>query len=211
MQWLGLTDVAMRGDEILAFRVRPRAGKRAGKDIPHETGVATDAALAQDGLLTVEMDRRTGTPVVTAPGGSSDDVDRTMLARVGELVEASPGGLRYQLLPARLQFAFDDGLQGPELIQALTVQSGGKLPADVRSTLERWWNDFGKVRLYDELALIELSDDILLRELLATSSLDRALIHSFSPRVIAVDPSMVDALVAELTRLGHTPRLIEDA
>jgi hypothetical protein len=210
MHWLGLTEVAMRGDELVAFRVRLSAAALNGREVETPTP-AGEGALSRDGLLTVEMDRRTGLPVVTVPSGSSDGVDRTLLARVGQMIEASPHGLRYQLLPARLQYAFDDGLQGPDLIEALAIQSGGKLPADVRSTLERWWNDYGSVRLYDELTLIELSDDILLRELLATTSLDRALIHSFSSRLIAVDPSMVDALMAELTRQGHTPRVIEDA
>jgi hypothetical protein len=200
----------MRGDELVAFRVRPSAAALNGREVETPTP-AGEGALSRDGQLTVEMDRRTGLPVVTVPSGSSDGVDRTLLARVGQMIEASPHGLRYQLLPARLQYAFDDGLQGPDLIEALAIQSGGKLPADVRSTLERWWNDYGSVRLYDELTLIELSDDILLRELLATTSLDRALIHSFSSRLIAVDPSMVDALMAELTRQGHTPRVIEDA
>jgi hypothetical protein len=203
MRWLGLTEIAARGDELIAFRVRPWAATLAGQVVEEEAPAGREP-------LTVEMDRRAGVPVVTVPAGSSDIGDRSLLARVGRLVEASPGGLRYQLLPAHLQIAFDDGLQGPDLIQALTAQAGGTLPQEVRTTLERWWNDFGTVRLYDELALIELSDDILLRELLATTSLDRALIQSFSARVIAVDPSMVDALVAELTRAGHTPRVIED-
>lgn len=203
LSWLGLVDVATRGDQPVAFRPRPRAAALAGRPVVAE-------GMPESPLLTIEMDRRAGLPVITVPGGLSDDMDQTLLARTGELVEVSPHELRYRLMPGHVQVLFDDGLQGPELIRDLTEWSGGRLPKDVQATLQQWWEGFGSVRLYDDLALIELSDDILLRELQATTSLDRALIHALSPRVIAVDPALVDDLVAELLRLGHTPRVIED-
>jgi hypothetical protein len=66
------------------------------------------------------------------------------------------------------------------------------------------------VRLYDELAVIELNDDLLLAELLAATSLDASLIHTFSPRLVAIDAAKADALVAELTRRGYAPRVVEE-
>jgi hypothetical protein len=65
------------------------------------------------------------------------------------------------------------------------------------------------VRLYDDLTLIELADDYLLPELLRVTSLPAAMIHTLSPRLIAVDPQAVDRLVAELTRAGHPPGVFE--
>jgi len=35
------------------------------------------------------------------------------------------------------------------------------------------------------------------------------LVHTFSPRLIAVETSAVDGLRAELERLGHLPKLVE--
>jgi hypothetical protein len=81
----------------------------------------------------------------------------------------------------------------------------------VRRIIERWWADFGTIRLYDSLTLIELNDDFLLREIMATSALDTAVIHTFSPRLVAVDPGSVDDVVTRLTRLGYAPRVVEGA
>jgi len=61
------------------------------------------------------------------------------------------------------------------------------------------------------VTLIELGDDLLLRELLAASSLREAVLHTFSPRLVAIDSARVDELVEELTRLGYTPRMVDEA
>jgi hypothetical protein len=34
-------------------------------------------------------------------------------------------------------------------------------------------------------------------------------VYQFSPRLLAVDPTAVDGLVAQLTRAGDTPRVVE--
>lgn len=141
----------------------------------------------------------------------SDGTIYTLLARIGELTEASPHGLRYRLMPELVQAAFDGGMTGPDLIGSLADAVGGTLPEELGATLARWWAGYGTIRLYDELALVELDDDLLLRELLATSSLSEILVQVCSPRVVAIDPAGVDTLLAELTRLGHTPRLMEGA
>jgi hypothetical protein len=132
-----------------------------------------------------------------------------LLSRAGEVVEASGRGLAYRLTAAGVRDAFDDGWTGPDLLAWLAERADGPLPAAARQTLEGWWAHYGTLRLYDEVTLIELGDDLLLRELQATTSLDRALLYTFSPRVIAVDPAAADGLVAELTRQGHTPRVVE--
>jgi hypothetical protein len=60
------------------------------------------------------------------------------------------------------------------------------------------------------LALIELADDVLLQELLATSSLGDLVVATYSPRLVAVVADAVDGFIAELTRLGHAPRVVEE-
>jgi hypothetical protein len=76
--------------------------------------------------------------------------------------------------------------------------------------LDAWWNSYGNVRLYDDLTLIELDDDILLQELLATSSLPGALVDVLTPRLVAVEPAAVRPLLGEMERLGYTPRVLEE-
>jgi hypothetical protein len=109
-----------------------------------------------------------------------------------------------------MQALFDTGTSGPEFVALLSARAGGRLPRVVRATLDRWWQGYGALRLYDDLTVIELGEDILLPELLATTSLPAALLHTFSPRVVAIDPSLADALVAELTARGYAPRVVEE-
>jgi hypothetical protein len=195
LSWLGLVDVSGEPGRVDAFRVRPAAAVLTGREVRLE---AAPGELLVDDDLTV----------LVQPGAADVDT-HARLGRLGELLEASPAGLRYRLTAERVQAAFDAGLTGPDLLDFLAAGSRVPLPAGARSIVEQWWIRYGAARLYDELCLIELADDFLLPELLSTTPLRGWLIHSFSPRLIAVEPSAVDDLVAALARLGHAPRVVE--
>lgn len=197
LTWLGCVEVIVRPDRTGALRVRRAAGVLA------ERGDAVESS-ARSGQIVVDADLS-----VLVPAGTVDAAVHGLLARAGDLVAASGEGLRYRLTPAGLQALFDAGTTGPEFVRFLAERAGGALPAAVRSTIDRWWSDYGTVRLYDELAVIELNDDVLLTELLAATSLDASLVHTFSPRLIAVDSAKADDLVAELTSRGYAPRVVE--
>ena len=57
------------------------------------------------------------------------------------------------------------------------------------------------------LTVLELADDLALRELMANTDLRRHIIHQFSPRLVVVEDSAVDALVEELVKKGYTPKV----
>jgi hypothetical protein len=199
LTWLGLVE-AERGEE--AFRVRPAAAALSGRPVE-------GAPLEGTEPLVVEVaPGETALMVVVPPNTLNPDVHARLL-ELGEMAEASPLGLRYRLPAARIQFAFEDGMTGPELLDLLSDLAGGDLPAPARRLVERWWAGHGSVRLYDDLTLVELGDDLLLRELTATTSLRQGVIHTFSPRLVAVEPALADTLVRELLRLGHTPSVVE--
>jgi len=128
----------------------------------------------------------------------------------GELVGGSAEGLRYMLTAERVQAAFDDELAGPELLRFLEERSSKRVPRRVRSKIERWWASYGSVRLYDELSLVELSQEILPAEVLAAvPALRKHLVYAISARLLAVEPTAAEAVVAELVRLGYAPRIVE--
>jgi hypothetical protein len=74
--------------------------------------------------------------------------------------------------------------------------------------IDDWWERYGQVRIYDELTLIELGDDLLLRELQAATSLRRAVVHQFTPRLIAIEDGAVEQIVGELGARGYAPRIV---
>ena len=194
LAWLGLVDVITDGDRPRAFRVRPNAGVLVGRPIVQPSTPAA-VIVSDDGSVLV-------------PAGTADAAVHSLLTRVGELVGGSAEGLRYKLTAEQVQTAFDDGLSGPELLGFLKECSSNPLPGRVRSMLERWWTSYGSVRLYDELSLVELSEEVLPAEVLAAvPALRNHLIYALSPRLLAVEPAAADAVVAELVRLGYAPRV----
>jgi hypothetical protein len=207
LSWLGLVDVAgnrVEGQMVPdAFRACPAGAILAGRPIPEHDDHPRP--------ITVDVDPSGREPLVTVPFTGVDEVTHAMLVRIGEVMGAVANGVRYRLTPLHMQAAFEEGLTGPDLIAFLRERIDGTLPDAVRRIIERWWADFGTIRLYDSLTLIELNDDFLLREIMATSALDTAVIHTFSPRLVAVDPGSVDDVVTRLTRLGYAPRVVEGA
>jgi hypothetical protein len=197
LRWLGFVDVQFEKEIPVAFRVRPQAGVLVDRNVP-ET-IEDQAALIVRPDLTVLV-----------PAGTSDVAAHSILARAGTIAEVSAAGLRYQLTAERVHALFDTGTTGPELIQFLADHADSPLPDSVRAVVDGWWASYGSIHLYDDLTLVELGDDFLLPELLATTTLRTALVHVFSPRLIAIDPSAVDRIIAEMTRLGHAPRVIDE-
>lgn len=204
MTWLGLVEVAMGKEGAIAFRSRPRAATLIAQQIDEAESQQSDGDTRE---RRPEVDLQQKTPVVFVPSGRSHTAIYSMLSSFSEMVDASPRGLSYQLSPERLQALFDIGMTGAKMIELLVQYGDERLAETLGPTLQEWWAGYGTVRLYDDLTLIELGDDILLREILASSRLQDALVYTFSPRLIAVRPAHVDALVAELNRLGYTPRV----
>ncbi|HEY8685609.1 MAG TPA: helicase-associated domain-containing protein, partial [Chloroflexota bacterium] len=156
------------------------------------------------------VDPSTGAPEVLVPAGYSDLPLHILLLEIADLADISPAGLRYRLGRQRAQDAFDGGVTGPDLLRVLAERALGSMPVDVRTVIDAWWKDYGNVRLYDDLTLIELGDDILLQELLATSSLRNVVVEVVTPRLVAIDPAAIRPLLGEMERLGYTPRVVEE-
>jgi Helicase conserved C-terminal domain len=196
LAWLSLVDVAAGRDGPRAFRVRPSASVLVGRPVLQPPTPAT-VIVSDDASVLV-------------PAGTADTAVHSLLTRVGEFVGGSAEGLRYILTAERVQTAFDDGLSGPELLRCLEERSPKPVPRRVRSRIERWWASYGRVRLYDELSLVELSKEILPAEVLAAvPALRRHLVYAISPRLLAVEPTAAEGVVAELVRLGYAPRILE--
>lgn len=63
--------------------------------------------------------------------------------------------------------------------------------------------------LHDNLPVIEVSDHLILDDLYADSRAAQFLLTRLSPTVAVVAPDQMDALIARLLKLGHTPKVLE--
>lgn len=64
------------------------------------------------------------------------------------------------------------------------------------------------VKLHKQVALIRTTDPLLAEELLARKSLARMVVGRLSDTVLLVRVEEEDALLDELRRMGHTPRVV---
>ena len=68
-----------------------------------------------------------------------------------------------------------------------------------------------RVRLHENISLIQMEDRISLDMVLADGVASRYLLTRLSDTVAVVAPGGFDALLARLLRLGHTPKVQERA
>jgi hypothetical protein len=64
------------------------------------------------------------------------------------------------------------------------------------------------VKLHRRVCLVVTEDAVLAEELLARKKLAQDLAGRLTDRVLLVRPSRVEAVVQELQKMGHTPRLV---
>ncbi len=64
------------------------------------------------------------------------------------------------------------------------------------------------VKLHKQVSLIRTVDPLLAEELLARKSLARMVVGRLSETVLLVRPEEEEALLEELRRMGHTPRVV---
>jgi hypothetical protein len=196
LAWLGLVDVVSNRDGPRAFRVRPSAAVLTGRPVVEQPSLPVAS-------IVVGSDAS-----VLVPPGATQAGELSLLTRVAEFVGGSAKGLRYRLSADRVQTAFDDGLSGAELLRFLDEHAAKPLPASVRERIERWWAGYGRVRLYDEVSLVELSDQVLPEEVLAAvPTLREHQVYAVSPRLLAIRPPAADAVIDELARLGYAPHV----
>jgi hypothetical protein len=64
------------------------------------------------------------------------------------------------------------------------------------------------IKLHKQVTLIRTTDPILIEELMARKSLARLVAGRLSETVVLVRPEEEDAILDELRRMGHTPRVV---
>jgi len=64
------------------------------------------------------------------------------------------------------------------------------------------------VKLHRRVCLVQTEDAVLAEELLARKKLAPEMAGRLTDRVLLVRPGRVDAVIAELQKMGHTPRVV---
>jgi hypothetical protein len=64
------------------------------------------------------------------------------------------------------------------------------------------------VKLHRRVCLVQTEDAVLAEELLARKPLAQEIVGRLTERVLLVRPGRVEAILQELERMGHTPRVV---
>ena len=64
------------------------------------------------------------------------------------------------------------------------------------------------VKLHRSVSLVHTEDAVLAEELLARRQLADAIAGRLTPQVLLIRPGRVQAVIEELKRMGHTPKVV---
>jgi len=211
LRWLGLADLVLNDETVYAFRLHGLADlywDRVEKLDFSTTSTAAEGESSppaeEDALEAVSVDKtgriRVDTAVVTTAG-------HNLLRRMARVVSSMVGLFVYKMEMDVVYATFEAGLTVEDLVEQWATSLPDPMPRAVRGQLNRWWQAYGQTRIYRNATLIEFGDDYALSEMKAVTSLEKAIVAEFSPRLVLIDRDAVTDLVAQLEKAGYTPKL----
>jgi hypothetical protein len=128
------------------------------------------------------------------------------IALVRRAAERDQAPFAYAFTPASIERALNEGLSFEDLA-AQFRRAKVTLPRAIGEQFRQIARRHGRIRVYQSLTILELSDDFAARELAAASSLLKHVVYQISPRAFVLPDEAVDALIEELQAKGYMPRV----
>jgi len=196
LYWLGIVELYYKHGALAAFRACS-----LGDWIWDRPSTLTEAAAREEAVV---IDGATG--VISVHPRAIDPQAHVLLGRIANLTEVTPRRFVYRLDRQAAYAGFEGGASLADLLQEWQRTMPVPVPAEVSETLGNWWKQYGQVRLYDGYALLELSDDLTLQELLVSTSLGKQVVGRLSSRLVLVPEDAVATLLEEFASKGYTPK-----
>ncbi|MBC7233603.1 MAG: helicase-associated domain-containing protein [Chloroflexi bacterium] len=194
--WLGFVELGLDNSKLVAVRLSGLADRLWDRTAP-----TLEEALPSE---PVQIDETTHT--ITVHPGAVPPQAHALLGRIARLEEAAPDRFVYHLDLRTAYAAFERGESLDELLAAWDKALPVPMPSSLREVLAQWWSQYGQVRLYEGFALLEVSDDVALMELEASTPLRQHIVARLSPRLVLVEDKAVEALLQAFIEKGHTPK-----
>lgn len=205
LHWLGLADVSMEYGRLTAFRLHGLHDLFFDKveSVPLDGTAVTQektASAPPTDAITIEE-----TTIIVDPTAVSAQA-HSYLDGIAILKEAGTNRFVYQLSAAAVHQAFEDGQTFNEILDGWEKWLAIPMSRAIHDQLTAWHKAYGQVRLYEDVTIIELSDEYALSELKAATSLKQHLIAEISPTLVIIPANRVNLLIAELEKAGYTPK-----
>ncbi|HEY6408385.1 MAG TPA: hypothetical protein VIY29_13035, partial [Ktedonobacteraceae bacterium] len=95
------------------------------------------------------------------------------------------------------------------LLREIAEEHDSRL-AELLTQIERWTASYGRVRFYTGVSLLEVADNVVMRELAATSSVEEQIVQSITPTLMVLKKQDIGRIVEDLKRRGQGPLLHEE-
>jgi Helicase conserved C-terminal domain len=208
LHWWSLCDLARSSEgRLLAFRLTPLAAYFFEKELP-----SADLLPEED----------TVKPAIEIVDSSSlllsCSLQHWPLIEVMEQFSL-PAGVRsgrllYHLTPGALANALRQGHAPSRLLALLrsfsTDEAMSSTLEAMISQIERWSASYGQIRVYTGVTLLETADTLIMRELTATTSVEKQVVRSLQPTLQVLKKSGAERIVEELKRRGQAPLLHDE-
>jgi hypothetical protein len=209
LYWWGLCDIALSTEtQLLAFRLTPLANL-----LFH--GVA---------LTTQEMDSEQAAPTSPMLSVTSDEhllilshpANWATINCIEDFAESTgiqEEKLSYCLTPRSLSAAINRGHNPHDLLTLLhrcSPQGDDLALHELLARLKRRIENYGRMRIYTDVSLVQTVDTPVMQQLTSLISLDEQTIYSIHPTLRLLKKSGVDRLQEELKRRGQAPLLHEE-
>lgn len=209
LHWWGLCDIALSGDEHLqAFRVTPLAHFLLRSQPAGEYEMLPEPVADQAVAFTVSADGQ-------LLAGCWPD-NWPLLASIERFAEPrgiQDGRLLYALTAHSLSQAMSHGHDPQELLTLLRMNSAPDEEEARRRLLldmERRITNYGRIRLYTDVAFLQTADSSVMQHLAAITSVEQQALRPIQPTLVLLKRQGVDRLLEELKRRGQTPLLHEE-
>ena len=204
--WWGLSDLALSSaGQLQAFRLTPLAGLLLNGTIGSRH-VIKDNDQAPATMLKISQ---TGDILIFCSSSAWPLIES--IEDFAEVAGVQSGWLRYRLTARSLGDAFSRGLHPGDLLQVLRQHaSAGEPLTSMLERLEQRIASYGRLRLYIDVTLLEVSDTPVMRELAATTPLEEQVVRAIHPTALILKKQGVERIVQDLKRRGQTPLLHEE-
>lgn len=198
--WLGAVALAYEGDAWRAFRLTPR-GRRWIRGESGKGVSAIERALDQMSLpQTRWLDERTWS---VRPGPDS----ARLLALSSRLGRPTGSPFVFTLDEERMEKVLREGYR-PEEILELFETSGLSPTLSLRQVLQEAWARLSRVQVFENVTILETGDPLILRELLAATSLESAILGWLAPNLVIIEESALERLQKEMRERGYYPIVV---
>ncbi len=132
---------------------------------------------------------------------------RQLLRRIAVETARSREATTYRLDVATFRDTLQAGVKADQLAADFAA-ADFPLPPATRARLQAWQDRAGRHQLYDQVAVIEFSDDMGPEEARAIAGLGIGQFYQASPRCLVVlNPNAAPEIINELRRRGYTPQV----